>query len=185
MFVPGQEYRRRDLHESFGGQAQSGISTPKSNPFIFLFTGQTGEQYGYQDGFQSDGTYWYTDEGQVGDMQMVRGNLALRDHEANGKVLQLFEYVGPGRLEYMGEAVYLGHHEHEASDRNGNARRAIIFELALDAPAEGVASSGAGEPAREGAAGLWRRPLDRLRAVALATPPAGASAKVRSVNVYT
>ena len=39
-----------------------------SHPVIFLFTGEQGEQYGYSDEFQTDGTYWYTGEGQVGDM---------------------------------------------------------------------------------------------------------------------
>ncbi len=48
-FVPGQIYRRRDLHERFGGQRQGGISTPKSSPFIFLITGDSGKQYGYAD----------------------------------------------------------------------------------------------------------------------------------------
>ncbi len=95
MFTPGQTYRRRtDLHAHYGGQQQGGISTPTENPFIFIFTGESGEQYGYQDAFQPDGTFWYTGEGQEGDMDMVRGNRAIRDHHVKGKTIHLFEQAG-------------------------------------------------------------------------------------------
>jgi 5-methylcytosine-specific restriction protein A len=50
-FERGRIYNRRDeIHEKFGGQGQGGISTPRATPAIFLFTGETGEQYGYRDG---------------------------------------------------------------------------------------------------------------------------------------
>ncbi|MCS6851676.1 MAG: hypothetical protein NZ700_10975 [Gemmataceae bacterium] len=41
---------------------------------MFLFTAPGGEQYGYQDGWLSTTQFSYTGEGQVGDMEMVRGN---------------------------------------------------------------------------------------------------------------
>jgi 5-methylcytosine-specific restriction protein A len=50
-FQVGRVYsRRNDIHAEFGGQQQGGISTPDGAPFIFLFTGEMGEQYGYEDG---------------------------------------------------------------------------------------------------------------------------------------
>ena len=70
-FIPGKSYRRGDLHDEYGGQQQGGISTPASQPVIFTFTGEQGEQYGYRDGFRADGTFWYTGEGQIGDMEMI------------------------------------------------------------------------------------------------------------------
>ena len=48
-FLPGQLYRRRELHKQFGGQQQGGISTPAKVPFIFLITGESGKQHGYAD----------------------------------------------------------------------------------------------------------------------------------------
>src|SRR5262245_41897045 len=90
-FVIGETYRRRTLHEQYGGQEQSGISTPRSFPFIFLFTGDSGREYGYQDGYRKDGIFWYTGEGRRGDMQMVRGNRAILDHEKTSRALHLFE----------------------------------------------------------------------------------------------
>jgi hypothetical protein len=41
-FVPGKGYRRRELHEQYGGQRQGGISTPSDHPIIFLITGKSG-----------------------------------------------------------------------------------------------------------------------------------------------
>jgi hypothetical protein len=76
MFVLGQTYVRRDLQRHFGGQAQAGISTPTNQPFILLFTGEQGEQYGYRDGWTKDGVFLYTSEGQVGDMVLVLSTIA-------------------------------------------------------------------------------------------------------------
>jgi 5-methylcytosine-specific restriction protein A len=93
-FEPGAIYNRvRQIHDVYGGQRQGGISTPKSVPLIFLFTGESGGQFGYQDGPRDDGIFAYTGEGQIGDMEFVRGNLALRDHMANGRDLLLFQQL--------------------------------------------------------------------------------------------
>jgi 5-methylcytosine-specific restriction protein A len=104
-FEPGGIYNRaRDIHDIYGGQRQGGISTPKAAPLIFLFTGETGDQYGYQDGPRDDGIFAYTGEGQVGDIEFVRGNLAIRDHIKNGRDLLLFEALSsPGNYRFQGE----------------------------------------------------------------------------------
>ena len=80
MFIQGQIYRRSHLHDQYGGQRQGGISTPADQPFIFLFSSEAGEQFGYSDGWDEDGVFLYTGEGQRGDMEFVRGNLAIRQH---------------------------------------------------------------------------------------------------------
>ena len=91
-FRPGSLYHRvRDIHGRFDGQRQGGISTPSDAPYIFLFTGEAGEQHGYTDGEEADGTFLYTGEGQRGNMEFVRGNKAVRDHVLLGKALLLFE----------------------------------------------------------------------------------------------
>ena len=52
QFVVGQSYQRRsDIHLKYGGSWQNGVSSSAVCPAIFLFTGDTGEQYGYEDGF--------------------------------------------------------------------------------------------------------------------------------------
>src|SRR5262249_11130921 len=61
-------HRRRDIHEVYGGQERGGIATPDGVPYVFLFTGETGEQYGYSDGWRPDGIFAYTGEGQHDNM---------------------------------------------------------------------------------------------------------------------
>lgn len=127
-FTIGEIYRRRSLHDLFGGQQQGGISTPSKHNFIMLFTSETGEQYGYNDGWK-DGKYLYTGEGQRGDMQFVRGNAAIRDHHERDKKLHLFRYVKMGHVEYLGEMVYVAHHLRKGPDVDGKMRQVIVFEL--------------------------------------------------------
>ena len=77
MFIVGELYnRRKDIHEPFGGQQQGGICTPNRHPFVFIFTGKEGSAYGYKDGWNEEGLFLYTGEGQVGDQRLERGNRA-------------------------------------------------------------------------------------------------------------
>jgi hypothetical protein len=74
-FVPGETYsRRNDISERLSGQRQGGIITPKSHPYVLLITGSSGTSFGYDDA-EIDGVFQYFGEGQVGDMEFVRGIL--------------------------------------------------------------------------------------------------------------
>jgi 5-methylcytosine-specific restriction protein A len=184
-FVVGETYRRTSLHEIYGGQRQGGISTPQAFPIILLFTGDSGKQYGYQDGFRADGTFWYTGEGQRGDMQMVRGNRAIRYHEEEGRELHLFESVERGQVRYLGQGSYLDFRTETAPDLDGQPRNAIVFQLAIDAGPEGqpVVSEGSafGREIRR----LLRRPLEELRRLAYEAPAEpGTPAGQRIAKVY-
>lgn len=130
-FQPGATYNRvRDIHDVYDGQRQGGISTPKACPFIFLFTGEDGEEFGYSDGFQDDGSFAYTGEGQIGDMDFVRGNLAIRDHIANGRELLLFEKLRrSGSYRFIDHFTCDGFGYATGPDRTGAQRRIIIFNL--------------------------------------------------------
>lgn len=186
-FQVGDVYNRReDIHGHYGGQQQGGISTPADYPLIFLFASESGSRFGYVDQFQDDGTFWYTGEGQEGDMRMNRGNRAIREHEANDKELHLFESVGQGEVRYVGQATYLSHHWEERPDANGEMRDAIIFELAVETEAFDQETSVASEPSKEYDANrnLQNRTLEELRDLALDRPPRSASGEERRENVY-
>lgn len=132
-FEVGRVYnRRREIHGPYGGQQQGGMSTPAKHPAIFLFTGEGGAEHGYRDEPKPDGTFWYTGEGQSGDMEFVRANRALRDHTADGKRAYLFEALGGGAVRFVGEVSYLGHHYEDRPDTSGETRRAIVFELGIE-----------------------------------------------------
>lgn len=110
-------------------------------------------------------------------MEMVRGNRAIRDHEAEGKALHLFESIRTGWVRYLGDAAYLGVHDATAPDRNGTLRRALVFELALsDREPEAVVPDLRVETERPSAE-MRGRSLAELRTAALATA-AGTSTAV-------
>ena len=185
MFIPGKQYRRSDLHAEFGGQRQGGISTPANHPLIFLFTGESGEQYGYKDGPHEDGAFWYTGEGQLGDMQMRAGNMAIRDHERHGKTLHLFEIL-TGRhrtfVQHISEARYLDHHTEEAPDRDGNRRRALVFRLELLTSSTGAVPVDVHQLSRSPLPELWDISMEELRGRALqASRRSSAAAERRQI----
>jgi len=75
--------------------------TPAKHNLIFLVTGNSGRQHGYEDHWSEDGTtFFYYGEGQVGDMRSIKANLALRDHSTNGEDVHLFEEV-PSKSGYL------------------------------------------------------------------------------------
>ena len=130
-FISNRTYNRRaDIHQPYGGQQQGGISTPAGAPAIFLFTGKSGRSHGYADHFNGDGSFTYTGEGQAGDMQMVRGNAAIRDHAKNGKDLLVFETLGHGKpVKFIGVFGCAGWQVVEQPDGKGTRRNAIVFAL--------------------------------------------------------
>jgi hypothetical protein len=130
-FVPGQLYRRRTLHERFGGQRQGGISTPAKASFVMLVTGDSGKQHGYTDQWTDDGLFVYTGEGQHGDMTLTKGNRAIRDHKEKGKSLYLFEQDKKDKrfLRCLGGMECIGQSYQQAADTDGKPRKAIVFKL--------------------------------------------------------
>jgi 5-methylcytosine-specific restriction protein A len=131
QFNIGQIYHRQnDIHQVYGGQERGGITTPAGVPFVFLFAGDSGEQYGYSDGWNESGIFAYTGEGQVGDMHFVRGNRAVRDHLKDGRDLLLFAALpAKGIYRFLGCFACAGWLEGTGRDRNGATRRTLIFQL--------------------------------------------------------
>ncbi|WP_428031541.1 HNH endonuclease [Ancylobacter sp.] len=129
-FERGRTYNRRaDIHGRYGGQQQGGIITPSLHQLVIAITGEEGEQHGYSDRLRADGVFEYFGEGQIGDMQMVRGNRQIGGHAAAGKSLLLFRKDRSGRLRFEGEWVCENVLERDAPDRNRAMRRAFVFEL--------------------------------------------------------
>lgn len=127
-FIPGRIYNRRsDIHAIFGGNWQSGIAPSASYPYIFIFSGSSGHQHGYKDGWDNPNIYSYTGEGQEGDMKFTKGNLALRDHLLNGKRVFLFESVQKGLVRFIAEVECFDADYFETHDTKGKRRMGIKF----------------------------------------------------------
>lgn len=128
-FIVNKEYRRRDIHAKYGGNWQGGICPSASYPFIFIFTGKTGDQHGYKDLWENENAFSYTGEGQSGDMEFIRGNLALRDHLKNGKRVFLFQQSRKGYVYFISEMTFFDSDYYETHDTAGIVRRGIKFFL--------------------------------------------------------
>lgn len=187
-FVPGEAYVRRTVHDRFGGQRQGGISTPANVPAIFLFTGAEGQAFGYDDGWQEDASFRYFGEGQVGDMTLTRGNLAIKNHAEDGRDLHLFESIPDGRVRYVGQMICS---EVEVlpnvPDRNGSPRTGLAFRLVPLARASGedtLEQPAAGEQTPVPEDRLWKVPMNELRELALQPPDTTQGPSKGSRNVY-
>lgn len=156
MFEVGQKYHRWELHDKFGGQRYTGISTPADRALIFLFTGESGENYGYEDEFRGGGTFLYTGEGVEGDMTMDGGNEAIREHRQHNEELHLFEDTDyPWIVTYVGQYEYVGHDWLTLEDRRGDDRDAIRFRLEPASGTEVVVEDGS--PASLSEAELFKK----------------------------
>jgi 5-methylcytosine-specific restriction protein A len=176
-FEEGKVYNRRtDIHGKFAGQQQGGIITPSQHALVIIITGEEGLAHGYNDRTRDDGVFEYFGEGQVGEMVLQRGNLAIASHAADGKSLLLFRKSKEG-VRFIGEMVYEKHHIEQAPDREGKLRDAIVFELRpLSAIVETTEGAAGEEPPKT---------LEGLRALAKAAAgivPLTKTAGVR--NVY-
>jgi 5-methylcytosine-specific restriction protein A len=128
-FIPKQQYKRSLIHDEYGGNRQGGISPSAKFPYIFIFSGKSGAQYGYRDGWDNQNIFSYTGEGQAGDMQFIRGNLALKEHLNIGKRVFLFEIEGAGLVKFISEMEFYDADYFETPDINGTNRIGIKFFL--------------------------------------------------------
>src|SRR5690606_30035779 len=129
LFIANQEYKRRDIHNQYGGNWQGGICPSSSHPFIFVFTGESGDQHGYKDMWENENVFSYTGEGQSGDMEFTRGNLALRDHLRKGKRVFLFQQTRKGFVQFISEMTFFDCDYYETHDTSGKVRTGIKFFL--------------------------------------------------------
>lgn len=186
-FDLGRLYDRwPDLNIPYGGGRQGGISDSAKSPVTFLFTGESGERYGYHDRYDDEGTFLFFGEGQEGDMNFIRGNLAIKSHSSRGKALHLFRTVVEGKgkakrkaQKYLGEFIYQDHELVTAPDLNGNQREAIIFHLAPVARLEQLELAPAVEPAE----GMTLKEF-RNRAIAASKFDGSQDSKMGSRTIY-
>jgi transcriptional regulator with XRE-family HTH domain len=130
---PGDQIRRTELHDRYGGSRQGGIAPCRDTPNVLIFTDPAvGHEHGYYDQWEDDDVFLYYGEGQVGDQQLDRGNRAILDHRKNGKALRVFE-GSSGVVRYAGEFAIAYGRAYEwgraPSTGGGPMRRVVIFRL--------------------------------------------------------
>jgi hypothetical protein len=126
-FLRAPEFKRSTLHDVFKGSRQGGISVCANYPYIFIFSGHSGEQHGYKDEWENENVFAYTGERQVGDMQFIKGNLALRNHLLSNKRVFLFQETRRSHVKFSAELELLDFDFFQGEGRDGNSRTAIKF----------------------------------------------------------
>jgi hypothetical protein len=130
---PGSTIKRADLHAKVGGREQGGIGPSSKTPNVLIFSDpRAGEEHGYYDGWQADGCFHYTGEGQRGDQQMQSGNAAVANHLIDGRHLRVFDGAR-GVVTYVDEFEIDStepFYRTDAHETNGGPRReVIVFRL--------------------------------------------------------
>lgn len=130
-FIVGELYSRtKDITGKYGGSGQSGIAPSAQSPAIFIFTGASAAENGYEDLPDIEGCLLYCGEGQIGHQKMERGNCAIANHVLDGRAIHAFESHGKGKLyEYLGEFIYGSHFLRQLPGRDGIQRDVIVFRL--------------------------------------------------------
>jgi len=118
-------------------------------------------------------------------MKMIRGNKAIRDHQKEGKIIHLFEDADTGLVRYLGHGIYLGHHFEDRPDVKDNMRKAIIFELEIDAlDAQAPEATESPKSNKKTTLKLWSRPLQEVYRLASQRPNKTATPKERRAITY-
>jgi hypothetical protein len=130
---PGENIDRVALQAVYGGRTQGGIGPSRKTPNVLVFSDPiAGEPHGYYDGWQTDGYFHYTGEGQRGDQQMKSGNAAILRHAAEGRALRVFEGAR-GSVTYIDEFELAETEPFYRTDApetgNGPLREVIVFRL--------------------------------------------------------
>jgi hypothetical protein len=131
--APGELIKRTELHARFGGSRYSGISPSRTSPNVFVFSDpNSGEQHGYIDDWKDDGCFHYTGEGQRGQQQMTKGNLALLRAARDRRAVRVFEGSG-GDVRYTGEfaldEIEPWYYDDAPETGGGPIRPVIVFRL--------------------------------------------------------
>ncbi len=129
----GTTLLRRELHRDYGGAWYGGMEPAVKSNSVFLFTNPSeGEAFGYNyDGWQPDGTFHYTGDGQVGTQNPNEGgNAALLAAAGKGRTVRLFRsqgtyttYLGP--FDLLDPPYFVA----RAPDREGSMRDVLVFRL--------------------------------------------------------
>ncbi len=131
--IKGKEYKRKELHDFYGGQRQGGIATPIEHPYVFIISSKRGEDHGYIDGWTNENKFFlYTGEGQNGDMEFKSGNKAIRDHQENKKKVLLFEETKKTFIELKSELKLIDYSFIQTLDSKKRNRKAIQFKFAAE-----------------------------------------------------
>ena len=106
-----------------------GINPTDSTVVLISVIKKGGGYFVYHDKWTADGDYIYSGEGRVGDQNMTRGNLAIKNAARDGKEIHLFVKFSPEEYYYQGVFVLTDYTYEDDKDEKGNIRKEYKFRL--------------------------------------------------------
>ena len=106
-----------------------GINPTDSTVVLISVIKKDGGYFVYHDKWTAEGDYIYSGEGRIGDQNMTRGNLAIKNAARDGKEIHLFVKFSPEEYYYQGVFVLVDYTYEDDKDENGNIRKEYKFRL--------------------------------------------------------
>lgn len=126
-FQVGEVYRRKVLHDQFGGERFQGVASPEKGSSIFLFTGDGSGANEYESAFTDEGHLKCWVSKNPDHPSWADSIEALPEHPETDEDLHVFESTGESDyVNYIGEFEYQSHYIQE-SDTSDQEDRFIVL----------------------------------------------------------
>ena len=106
-----------------------GINVTETAVVLISAIGKNKENFVYHDRWTEEGDYLYSGEGKTGDQRMIKGNLAIKDAEQDGKKIYLLVKFSPQEYYYQGVFSLVDYTYEDEEDEAGNVRKEYKFRL--------------------------------------------------------
>ena len=106
-----------------------GINQTTETVVLISSINKSGGAFVYHDRWTSEGDYIYSGEGKTGDQKMIKGNLAIKTAESDGREIHLFVKFSPQEYYYQGVFELVEYTYEDDKDENGNIRKEYKFRL--------------------------------------------------------
>lgn len=106
-----------------------GINPTQTTIVLISSIKKSGNSFVYHDKWTKDGEYIYSGEGKIGDQELNKGNLAIKNAELDNKKLHLFVKFSPQEYYYQGVFKVVEYTYEDDKDEDGNMRKEYKFRL--------------------------------------------------------
>ena len=106
-----------------------GINPTENTVVLISSISKNGGTFVYHDRWTEEGDYIYSGEGQEGDQEMARGNLALANADKDGKEIRLYVKFSAQDYYYQGVFRLVDYTYENDTGRDGKVRKEYKFRL--------------------------------------------------------
>lgn len=106
-----------------------GINVTPTSVVLISSLSKSNDKFVYHDKWTEQGDYLYSGEGKSNDQKMIRGNLAIKEAESDGKKIYLFVKLSPQEYYYQGVFKMIDYEYVDETDESGDIHKEYKFRL--------------------------------------------------------